>query len=667
MGCCRWDQIYFHQALAIAGAAAHPLQWQKMEGILIQQVLDAMPMEWKGTTFRNSNLLGREVFSKGLNALLAERNADSPISSADLESLGMAEDYLRVASNVSTTLEAFIARRKNCATSNIITFGSAVMPIVAVALVCRGTAHCYYGDVDTSCPLSADALDVVRLLGGKVEFHAGPPQAHQDGVVLRLHTQLVSAGTDIDSDSAYEASGVDAIVTPYVLHVLNPATIRVGDVEVIRKRLATPLTSPVALDMMSKLARGVGLQGTWTPATADEEWPALDAARLAGFYSHLQSMTGAPVDATNRPFAYTAGLPATCAIFLALARNGGCELIMCSTCYGGSSQLADLLIARTPTTLRKHTFGIQGNTDIVQSLRSAMEKVSALPVEEEGARKQRTLLFIEVPTNPDMKVPDLDALADMIDAYVKAKAGRSMDDFLLMIDATFAPGSEAMKLVQARLPALPVFVFISMSKSVSRGKTTGGALIANGNPTAQMLLSEAGKIGKALDTLYKLDQMEFLVGNHEGVEDRCRQAYSVAVAVGETLQEAVRTHAKGYDMPLAFVKPEHAAMGFTSSTFSFNLPRPEGASQEQTEAFAQRFVDLLTEDKQFKPCVSFGQDNGLIYCTVPATSTQGAIKAEDKALQAVGGVQLVRLSFPPTMDLANAQRHVAATVARAYA
>jgi len=241
-----------------------------------------------------------------------------------------------------------------------------------------------------------------------------------------------------------------------------------------------------------------------------------------------------------------------------------------------------------------------------------------------------------------------------------------MDDFLLMIDATFAPGSEVMKKIQERLPALPVFVFISMSKSVSRGMTTGGALVANGNATAQMLLSEAGRIGHALDTNYKLDQMQFLVDNHTGVEDRCRQAYAIAAAVGETLQHAVRKHANGFEMPLAFVKPDHAAIGFTTSTFSFNLPRPEGASGEETEAFAQRFVDLLTQDKQFKPCVSFGQDNGLIYCTVPATSTQGAIAEADKALQAVGGVQLVRLSFPPTMDTDNAIQTVQMAVESAY-
>ncbi|MDP2434479.1 MAG: hypothetical protein Q8P67_01915, partial [archaeon] len=64
--------------------------------------------------------------------------------------------------------------------------------------------------------------------------------------------------------------------------------------------------------------------------------------------------------------------------------------------------------------------------------------------------------------------------------------------------------------------------------------------------------------------------------------------------------------------------------------------------------------------------VSFGQDNGLVYATVPATSTQGAIKAEDKAKQAVGGVQLTRLSFPPTCDVARLSELVQHAIQSCY-
>ena len=97
-----------------------------MDALLTRQLLDAMPQEWKGTTFRNSNLLGREEFSKGLIALLDSRNAENPITTTDLDALGMAEDYLRVASNPSTTLETLLARRKGCITSHVISFGSFV-------------------------------------------------------------------------------------------------------------------------------------------------------------------------------------------------------------------------------------------------------------------------------------------------------------------------------------------------------------------------------------------------------------------------------------------------------------------------------------------------------------------------------------------------------------
>ena len=80
-------------------------------------------------------------------------------------------------------------------------------------------------------------------------------------------------------------------------------------------------------------------------------------------------------------------------------------------------------------------------------------------------------------------------------------------------------------------------------------------------------------------------------------------------------------------MTLAFVTPEQAPVGFHTSTFSFNLPSFPNAGEGVNEALAQKFVDLLQVHDAFKPCVSFGQDNGLVYATVPATSTQGATKA----------------------------------------
>lgn len=206
--------------------------------------------------------------------------------------------------------------------------------------------------------------------------------------------------------------------------------------------------------------------------------------------------------------------------------------------------------------------------------------------------------------------------------------------------------------------------FVSMSKSISRGVTTAGALVANHTDFATSVLHGVARTAALLDTTAKHETLLRLARNHRGVEQRCLDAYRVASKVGAVVQAAVREHTR-QDMPLAFVSPSLADLGFTSSTFSFNLPALFSA--DVNAGLAQRFVDLLTEDAQFKPCVSFGQDNGLVYCTVPATSTQGAIKEEDKAKQAVGGVQLVRLSFPPSLDTAAACQVVRRSIAAIYA
>lgn len=52
----------------------------------------------------------------------------------------------------------------------------------------------------------------------------------------------------------------------------------------------------------------------------------------------------------------------------------GANVCMCSTAYGGSSQLLDLLTERSAL-LKKHTFNIQGDANMVDSIRTALNKV----------------------------------------------------------------------------------------------------------------------------------------------------------------------------------------------------------------------------------------------------------------------------------------------------
>eukprot|EP00051_Salpingoeca_urceolata_P027102 m.480055 g.480055 ORF g.480055 m.480055 type:complete len:649 (-) comp21679_c0_seq1:238-2184(-) len=625
---------------------------------LLPQLLAAIPAPWRGTTFNNSNLLGREVFSQRLIDLFV-RKADDPtgIATKDLTALGNAEDYLRVASNVSVTLETVLALRHGVDVSRVFTFASSRLPIVAVALTAKGREVRVYSEQAT--PLfDAKALTTLADLGANITLHQAPVSAAAstpDGAIVLLarsdDAHIVDAD-DADCETPTPIpDNVDAVVSSNVLVIGNPEKIVSADVLVIRKRMSTPMTTPVAEATLHRLA-GSNNTATTPAAPAD--------ADVDTFLAHLQTLAGTPADATAQPAVFTSGLSAVAAMWLTLVARGGANVLMASTAYGGSSQLTDLLHARAGGRLVKSTFDIQGDADIAASVKTSLD---ALAADEAARQLPATMLFIEVPSNPDQKVIDLGDLSGFLAEY-RAKVGK---DVIVMVDATFAPSSHVLATLREHNPEQPAIVFMSLSKSVSRGMTTAGTVVANHTALARDLVAgAAAAAATVLDTAATPDQLLFLCQNHEGVEARCEKAYGTTVAAGNALRAAVLAHTS-VDMPLSYVSPENAAKGFTSSTFSFNLPPPRDATAGINAALAQRYVDLLTVDPLFKPCVSFGQDNGLVYCTVPATSTQGAISQEHKAKQARGGVQLVRLSFPPTIDVDAVCQRIASAVATVYA
>jgi hypothetical protein len=612
---------------------------------LLQQLLDNMPADWRGTTFQNSALLGREKFSDNLLRLLeakrqAPGGAQPALTEEELVALGNAEDYLRVATNLSTTLECVLAKRMGPAwgVEQVWSFASATMPFLAVALTAGDRAvQLYHGGAPA--PLTPAQCEILALLGATLHCHAGSPPPAADGAVV-----LALEGVE-GADSAH------GIVGDSVLYIVDTAAIDPEDILVVRKRMATPMTTPAVEAELERLAG--------RDPTADSE--RAEPAAVAELYAHLQQLCGTAPDSDTLPQLFTAGLSALMSLWLALVARGGVDVLMCSTAYGGCSQCTDLVAERTER-FRKSTFDIQGDAIIDESIATALDELAAT-----ASPLPLTVLFVEIPTNPDQKVPDTQKLIDSLEAYKQ----QTQKDVLLVVDTTFAPGSGILAQIEALAPELPAMVFMSMSKSVSRGKTTAGAIVANHVPEAAEVLRSIAAASKILDTAARPDQILALVKNHWGVEDRCRAAYGVTVEVGERLCTAVKS-ATGEDMPLAYISPEEAlAGGFTSSTFSFNLPAPRGATYEVNAGLAQRYVDLLTVDQgepgsNFKACVSFGQDNGLVYCTVPATSTQGVIAEEDKAKQARDGVQLVRLSFPPTIDVDAVCERMAAAVTAVY-
>lgn len=69
------------------------------------------------------------------------------------------------------------------------------------------------------------------------------------------------------------------------------------------------------------------------------------------------------MDENSFPCCFTAGLPAICSLWLSLVAQGGADILMASTAYGGSSELTDLIDKRC-SIFNKHKFDITGKNHL---------------------------------------------------------------------------------------------------------------------------------------------------------------------------------------------------------------------------------------------------------------------------------------------------------------
>jgi cysteine synthase A len=250
-----------------------------------------------------------------------------------------------------------------------------------------------------------------------------------------------------------------------------------------------------------------------------------------------------------------------------------------------------------------------------------------------------------------MKIPNLHRLVNEFKEYKNI----TDKELIFLVDSTFSPNSQIIKRVYDIDPNLSVIVFNSLSKSISGGRVTGGSLVPNYTHLAQNIVKECHSISELFDTTVKTDQLHILIDKHKGVEDRVNLAYQNAKLGKKCLETAIHKYTGIEDMKIHFVTDEQAEYDLKPATFSFNLPVSHltNTSDYFIKHLAQHFVDLLCENSVFKPCVSFGQEVPLVYATVPATSTQGDIRDEDKEKQSIGNVQLVRLSFSHNVNMAD--------------
>ncbi|MCW8939136.1 MAG: cystathionine beta-synthase, partial [Flavobacteriales bacterium] len=248
-------------------------------------------------------------------------------------------------------------------------------------------------------------------------------------------------------------------------------------------------------------------------------------------------------------------------------------------------------------------------------------------------------IIAEIPTNPRVEVPDLLKLRDVLSQPRKTATGNVAIDPVFILDQTFCPNVQFLA-EGGTFSTIRSISYVSGSKFPSGGKCTTGYCVAN--KKAETLLDKIEKHLILCDNEATALQVEILAKQIPSMNQRIKDAYKNTRELINFIKETLPT------AKINFVSDALAKEGFTPSVFSLDLPT-KGNTDEERETYKralnQKLIDMMISEipNESKYCVSYGQLKGC-YWTIPATSTQGTTKEDDKDY-------IARVSVSPDLDL----------------
>jgi cystathionine beta-lyase/cystathionine gamma-synthase len=343
---------------------------------------------------------------------------------------------------------------------------------------------------------------------------------------------------------------------------------------------------------------------------------------------------------SSKPLIGSSGLSVQYAIMMGLVHDAlehhkgkAIKFVVPPNCYGGTNDQARR-VAACLENVEVVDLPVDGDNDMVQSLHTVLDKIAhddAIPY-----------IIAEIPTNPRVEVPDLDALKAALSKERKTATGNIAIDPVFILDQTFCPNVRFLGDGEI-LSTVRAISYASGSKFPSGGKCTAGYLV--GNEKADALMGTIETHLKLCDNEATDLQMEILAQQLPSMNQRIAEAYKNTREFVNFIQETLP------EAKINFVFEALAEQGFTPSVFSLDLPT-KGSTAEEKEAYKRqlnhRLINLMITEipNESKYCVSYGQLKGC-YWTIPATSTQGTTKEGDKDY-------IARVSLSPDMDL---ERH----------
>ncbi|MFO8148585.1 MAG: cystathionine beta-synthase [Gillisia sp.] len=591
----------------------------------IEAVLENMPNDWLRLTTHRLDIYDEELaktqFLEQFESLFKDNNAET----SALSKLPTAYDYIRLGHPLSCVLEWTVAKLNDLKPENVISFSSRTIPILAILrknlLDQKNTNIIYTGELPEF--FNVEALK--RVYGYKFDLK----QAEDAGEISRLEGSTVFISQQDEIGKVDLNPNVDFFVSIHS-HLGSILLVNgeqnesyISEIQHVRRRETIAMTPD---DCFSALQQLTG------KSSSDHEKSNVETNK-ASVTDSIKKITST----NTKALLGSCGLSVQYAIMMgliddALEKHKGkaIKIIVPPNCYGGTNDQARR-VAACIDNVEVLDLPVDGDNDMIQSIDMVLNKVAnedAVPY-----------IIAEIPTNPRVEIPDLIKLKEVLSKKRKTATGETAIDPVFILDQTFCPNVQFLS-EDGILSTIRTISYVSGSKFPSGGKCTAGYCVANSK--AEALLEKIEKHLRLCDNEATDLQVKILAEQLPSMNQRIKDAYKNTREFVNFIRETLPA------AKINFVSEELAQEGFTPSVFSLDLPT-KGNSDEEREAYKRalnkKLIDMMISEipNESKYCVSYGQLKGC-YWTIPATSTQGTTKEDDKDY-------IARVSVSPDLDL----------------
>ncbi|MGK0254129.1 MAG: cystathionine beta-lyase/cystathionine gamma-synthase [Mariniflexile sp.] len=591
----------------------------------IKDVLENMPISWLSLTTHRLDVydekLAKVQFLEQFEILANDNNSDS----SALKELPTAFDYIRLGHPLSCVLEWVIAKSNNLSPEEVISFSSKTAPVLAILrknLLDNRNTQINYTD---ELPNSFD-IEILRTIYG---YAFEIKQVDKASDILEFDGSTIFISQQEDISTVNLTPNIDFFINLHA-HLGSVLLVHgehnksyIAEIQHVRRRETIAMTPANSLDALKSLIKQPSFNTTKTNVAANKTIVLDSINEICG--------------TSTTPLVASSGLSIQYAILMGLVHNAAenhkgkaIKIVVPPNCYGGTNDQARR-VAACIDIIEVMDLPVDGDHDMVRSIDIILDKIAtedAIPY-----------IIAEIPTNPRVEVPDLIKLRDVLSAKRKTASGEVAIDPVFILDQTFCPNVHFLGESDI-LSTVRTISFASGSKFPSGGLCTAGYCVAN--KKGEALIDKIELHLRLCDNEATDLQMELLAKQLPSMKQRIHEAYLNTSEFVNFIKDALPA------AKINFVSEELAKAGFTPSVFSLDLPT-KGNTDEEREAYKRdlnlKLINLMINEipNESKYCVSYGQLNGC-YWTIPATSTQGTTKEDDKDY-------IARVALSPNMDV----------------